>query len=81
MFCEQIITNGVPTVVDEGECKKFGPKPPEQQPCNQDAICANWHVGPWKPVCLFKLAVVYLLIFRKLFSAINYVVMARKRGK
>lgn len=50
VFCEQIITNGVPTVVDEAECKKFGPKPPQEQPCNQDAICANWHVGPWKPV-------------------------------
>lgn len=50
VFCEQIISNGVPTVVDETECKKVGPKPPEQQSCNQDAICANWHIGPWKPV-------------------------------
>ncbi|XP_060520392.1 papilin isoform X2 [Cylas formicarius] len=45
--CQQIVSNGYPTLVDESQCQ--GPKPPQQQKCNEGKTCAKWHTGPWKP--------------------------------
>lgn len=46
--CQQIVSNGYPTLVDERQCANQ-PKPPLQQACNQGRVCAKWHTGPWKP--------------------------------
>ncbi|KYB26517.1 Papilin-like Protein [Tribolium castaneum] len=46
--CQQIISNGYPSLVDESECARL-PKPPQQQECNKGRVCAKWHLGPWKP--------------------------------
>jgi hypothetical protein len=48
--CQQIISNGYPSLVDDEECAKLHPKPPQKQVCNKGRICAKWHTGPWKPV-------------------------------
>ncbi|XP_022911513.1 papilin isoform X2 [Onthophagus taurus] len=48
IYCEQIISGGVPSIVDDQQCTNIQ-KPPSQQPCNQGVICAEWHTGPWKP--------------------------------
>ncbi|XP_076259164.1 proteoglycan-like sulfated glycoprotein papilin isoform X9 [Rhynchophorus ferrugineus] len=45
--CQQIISNGYSTLVDESECR--GPKPPEKQECNRGKTCAKWYTEPWKP--------------------------------
>lgn len=50
--CQQIISNGYPSLVDESECLKTGAKPPQQQVCNKGRICSKWHAGPWKPVSI-----------------------------
>lgn len=47
--CQQVISNGYPSLVDESECAGQ-PKPPQQQTCNKGRVCAKWHIGPWKPV-------------------------------
>ncbi|XP_023705293.1 papilin isoform X5 [Cryptotermes secundus] len=50
VYCEQIVTGGLPSVVGEEHCKdELGPKPPNTQSCNVDVPCPTWHVGPWKP--------------------------------
>ncbi|XP_017784218.1 PREDICTED: papilin isoform X2 [Nicrophorus vespilloides] len=48
VLCEQIITNGVASIVDDSQCARI-PKPDTQQACNVGEICAEWHTGPWKP--------------------------------
>jgi len=51
VYCEQIVSGGLPSVVDEIQCTDvLGPKPPVTQTCNVDVPCPTWHVGPWKPV-------------------------------
>ncbi|XP_050294454.1 papilin isoform X2 [Anthonomus grandis grandis] len=45
--CQQIVSNGYPSLVEETQCQ--GPKPPQQQTCNKGKTCASWHLGPWKP--------------------------------
>jgi hypothetical protein len=51
VYCEQIVSGGLPSVVGEEQCTDvLGPKPPNTQPCNVDVPCPMWHVGPWKPV-------------------------------
>lgn len=49
IICEQIISNGVASIVNDSHCSSI-PKPPSEQPCNKGVICASWHTGPWKPV-------------------------------
>lgn len=49
--CEQIVNNGIPTVVDENQCiNRLGPKNVTKKSCNKDVECPNFHLGPWKPV-------------------------------
>lgn len=51
VYCGQIMGNGLPTVVDEGTCRKLNvPKPPTSEPCGTDSICPSWFKGPWKAV-------------------------------
>ncbi|KAL1512853.1 hypothetical protein ABEB36_002368 [Hypothenemus hampei] len=45
--CQQIVSNGYSALVLESECQ--GPKPPQQQKCNQGKTCAQWHTDPWTP--------------------------------
>ncbi|XP_031784533.1 papilin isoform X3 [Nasonia vitripennis] len=48
--CEQIVSGGVPTIVDENQCiERLGPKNVTKQQCNKDVECPQWHLGPWKP--------------------------------
>ncbi|XP_046586723.1 papilin isoform X2 [Neodiprion lecontei] len=48
--CEQIISGGIPSLVDDTRClKTIGPKGIEIQECNKDVPCPQWHKGPWKP--------------------------------
>ncbi|XP_028034800.1 papilin isoform X5 [Bombyx mandarina] len=48
--CEKIITNGLPSVVDDKECfDLLGPKPALYESCNVDAACPTWFISPWKP--------------------------------
>nr|CAD7441589.1 unnamed protein product [Timema bartmani] len=50
VYCERIVSNGLPSVVEDEQCSDMlGPKPPTTQECNQDVACPTWHVGPWKP--------------------------------
>nr|XP_023024406.1 papilin-like [Leptinotarsa decemlineata] len=49
IFCQQIVSNGQPTLADDSECLKLEPRPPKEQKCNVGKICAKWHTGPWKP--------------------------------
>ncbi|GJQ76338.1 hypothetical protein Trydic_g2060 [Trypoxylus dichotomus] len=48
IYCEQIISGGVASIVDDGQCVNLQ-KPPIQQECNKGVICGEWHIGPWKP--------------------------------
>lgn len=49
--CEQIISGGIASVVDDSQClEKVGPKGLTKQECNKDVDCPLWHEGPWKPV-------------------------------
>ena len=60
VYCEQIVSGGLPSVVDDIQCTDLlGPKPPVIQKCNVDVPCPTWHVGPWKPVssCSFLCSV------------------------
>lgn len=57
IVCEQVITNGVASIVDNQNCANIS-KPEEEQPCNQGRECGIWHAGPWKPVSnIFALSV------------------------
>ncbi|XP_015589222.1 papilin isoform X3 [Cephus cinctus] len=48
--CEQIISGGIPSIVDEAQClEKLGPKTETTRQCNKDVECPKWHLGPWKP--------------------------------
>jgi hypothetical protein len=47
--CQQIISNGYPSLVADEQCAKLHPKPPQKQVCNKGRICSKWHTGPWKP--------------------------------
>ncbi|XP_077270107.1 proteoglycan-like sulfated glycoprotein papilin isoform X5 [Temnothorax americanus] len=48
--CEQIISGGIASVVDDSQClEKVGPKALAKQECNKDVDCPLWHEGPWKP--------------------------------
>lgn len=49
IYCEQIISSGVPSIVDDQQCANLQ-KPTTEQACNQGVICGEWHFGPWKPV-------------------------------
>ncbi|XP_069673465.1 papilin isoform X4 [Periplaneta americana] len=50
VYCEQVVSGGLPSVVDEVHCTDIlGPKPPTSQKCNVDVPCPTWHVGPWRP--------------------------------
>lgn len=53
IFCQQIVSNGQPTLADDSECLKSQPKPPTEQKCNVGKICSKWFTGPWKPVSSF----------------------------
>lgn len=54
--CEQVISGEIPTLVDDSQClKKIGPKGPTKQECNKDVPCPQFHVGPWKPVRIFRM--------------------------
>lgn len=58
--CEQVISGGIPTVVDDSQClEKVGPKGPTKQECNKNVTCPQFHVGPWKPV-----RITYVLFFQ-----------------
>ncbi|KRT86056.1 hypothetical protein AMK59_2573, partial [Oryctes borbonicus] len=48
IYCEQIISGGVASIVDDGQCANLK-KPPVQQECNKGVVCGEWHIGPWKP--------------------------------
>ena len=48
--CEQVISGGIPSIVDDSQCAKLGPKPEPKQECNKEVDCPQWHTGPWKPV-------------------------------
>ncbi|CAG9813449.1 unnamed protein product, partial [Phaedon cochleariae] len=48
--CQQIVSNGLPTLAEDSECVASGAvKPPTQQRCNVGRVCATWFSGPWKP--------------------------------
>ncbi|XP_011062335.1 PREDICTED: papilin [Acromyrmex echinatior] len=48
--CEQIISGGIASVVDDSQClEKVGPKGLTKQECNKNVDCPQWHEGPWKP--------------------------------
>ncbi|GBP58342.1 Papilin [Eumeta japonica] len=50
VYCERIIANGRPSIVENNECYKlYGPHPALHQRCNENATCPSWFVGPWKP--------------------------------
>ncbi|XP_046998769.1 papilin isoform X1 [Schistocerca americana] len=50
VYCERIVSNNLPSIVDEEQCLEvLGLKPLTSQPCNQDVVCPTWHVGPWRP--------------------------------
>lgn len=48
--CEQIVSGGIPTVVDDAQCAQIGPKNETKRECNKDLVCPQWHFGAWKPV-------------------------------
>lgn len=51
VYCQQIVSNARPSVIDDSICtEKLGAKPVAQKKCNEDVVCPSWHVGPWKPV-------------------------------
>ncbi|XP_046737173.1 papilin [Diprion similis] len=48
--CEQTISGGIPSLVDDERCLEIvGPKDIEIQECNADIQCPQWHEGPWRP--------------------------------
>ncbi|PSN47564.1 hypothetical protein C0J52_19332 [Blattella germanica] len=50
VYCEQIVSGGRPSVVDDSLCIDIlAHKPPTTQKCSEDVPCPQWHVGPWKP--------------------------------
>ncbi|XP_065332270.1 papilin isoform X3 [Cloeon dipterum] len=50
VYCQQIISNARPTVIEDDVCvKKLGEKPSATQPCNEEGICPQWHLDPWTP--------------------------------
>ncbi|XP_063221793.1 papilin isoform X2 [Bacillus rossius redtenbacheri] len=50
VFCEQVVANGLPSIVDEQLCSEsLGPRPSATEPCGEDVPCPTWFVGPWKP--------------------------------
>lgn len=54
VYCEQIIANGVASIVDDEQCVNVQ-KPSTEQPCNQGVVCAEWYIEPWKPVRLIQI--------------------------
>lgn len=49
IVCEQVLLDGIASIVDDQQCAGLE-KPEEEQACNEGTVCAEWHVGPWKPV-------------------------------
>ena len=49
VYCEQVIANGIASIVDDQKCSNVK-KPSSEQPCNQGVECPLWHTGPWTPV-------------------------------
>ena len=51
VYCEQVISGSLPSVVDDAVCSQaVGPTPSSLQECNQEAICPQYHVEEWGPV-------------------------------
>ncbi|RZF40156.1 hypothetical protein LSTR_LSTR010108 [Laodelphax striatellus] len=49
VICEQIVSNGRPSLVDSKTCEELhGPAPPTSEEC-PDLPCPIWHIGPWAP--------------------------------
>ncbi|XP_068083649.1 papilin [Anabrus simplex] len=49
VYCEQVVSSGLPSVVDDEECiNLLGPKPATSQSCEDTVQCPSWHIGPWK---------------------------------
>ncbi|XP_050665935.1 papilin-like [Leptidea sinapis] len=47
--CEQVISNGHSSIVDDKECIELhGRKPARFEECNKNATCPTWFKGPWK---------------------------------
>ena len=55
VYCEQIVSNNVPSIVPDELCLQIYPKKPDTQlSCNNGFDCPKWFVEPWKAVCLKK---------------------------
>ncbi|XP_045125730.1 papilin-like isoform X4 [Portunus trituberculatus] len=50
VFCGQKFTEGRLSVVNDSLCTDVaGPSPDRVRECNQEEVCASWHVGEWTP--------------------------------
>ncbi|XP_063871697.1 papilin-like isoform X6 [Scylla paramamosain] len=50
VFCGQKFTEGRLSVVNDSQCTDVvGPPPDSVRECNQEAVCASWHVEEWTP--------------------------------
>lgn len=56
--CQQVISSGYPSLVENSLCEHLA-KPPQQQRCNKGRVCASWHTGPWKPVRMLMLLLLH----------------------
>lgn len=59
VYCQQIVSNARPSIIEDEICaKKFGERPSDTKPCNNEDICPLWHSGPWTAVSTFLLLVI-----------------------
>ena len=87
--CEQVVSGGIPSIVDDSQCLKLGPKPEPKQECNKGVDCPQWHTGPWKPVRKiffieldnYILYIIYIYIIYFIFSVIICVEKVNKQEK
>lgn len=51
VYCQQIISGSLPSIVDDEVCSEaIGVTPSSMQECNKDAVCPQYHIGEWGPV-------------------------------
>ncbi|XP_075221688.1 proteoglycan-like sulfated glycoprotein papilin isoform X2 [Lycorma delicatula] len=49
VICEQIVSNGRPSLVDNSACEELLGAPPATKADCPDVPCPVWHIGPWSP--------------------------------
>lgn len=71
VYCEQVIANGIASIVDDQKCSNVK-KPSLEQPCNQGVECPLWHTGPWTPVSKLLLPLLLVLLYFAACTIENY---------